>query len=204
MSQFNAVWFWDSGYTLNETTKHIISFYDDSQQKPSLVAFRPSPNHAHCNSFNTTSSHGIQQVHFVGTDYKTNLKLWYVTVDSVDGNQKMRSVVAYGDARFPEGTVIDFATAARNGITYSESVGFVKWFIKDSKLQQIFVSGEARRMGVSTKLFAAADLVIVSDTKWNGSFLHGGDVTTADGERLRQAWSQSVRVTPRIGEAKSG
>jgi hypothetical protein len=54
---------------------------------------------------------------------------------------------------------------------------------------------------VTLALFGVADLVIVSGSY--GPYLNGGEVTTSDGETLRDAWSGSKRVTPRIGSVEN-
>ena len=84
---------------------------------------------------------------------------------------------------------------------HSERVGFLQWFKQDSKIQQIFVEEKWRRKRVTLALFGVADLVIVSGNY--GPYLNGGEVTTNDGETLRNAWAGSLRVNPRIGSVKN-
>ena len=102
---------------------------------------------------------------------------------------------------FPNGTVVATGDINKFGFKVSDRVGFVKWFRKDSRLQQVSVGENWRRMRISTALISVADMVVKSGKY--GPYLNGGDITTADGEELRKAWSESTRVTPRIGSVKN-
>lgn len=203
MSKFKSVWFFDTGNTENDF-KYVMSFFDDSHPKPSFITDGKSPNHVNCHSFNSSDEYGRQVVNLVGPDFKKVIPLWYVYVDDSENEPHTRSIVAYADNKFPDGTIVKFNEASARNIRFSDSVGFVRWFVGDSRMQQIIVSESHRRMGLSVKIIGAADLTIVSDLNWNGAFLNGGDITTEDGEKLRQAWSGSARVTPRIGSSITG
>lgn len=198
MTKFKIVWFWDSGRQINPDFKHVMSFYDDSYEKPSFINNIKSPSHNFAHSFNHLNDDGNMMVCLVSDDFNTSIPLWYVYVDE-PGNPHMRSIVAYADNRHRDGLVINYSEALKKNILFSESAGFIKWFVEDSRVQQVFVSPDQRRKRISTKLFAVADIMIVSSTSWNGIFLNGGDITTADGEILRSAWSNSARVTERQG-----
>lgn len=199
MGKFKTVWFWDSGREANEDFKFVMSFYDDSHEKPSFITGIKSPHHAYCHSFNTIDDNGRQVIHLVSDDFVSQSKLWYVYIDAVESTPPTRMLIAYDDNRYPEGTIVPFSEAVKAEISPNDSAGFVRWFYQDTRIQQIFVDELHRRKRISVKLFSIADLLIVSDTKWNGYFLNGGDITTNDGELLRSAWSQSTRVTARTG-----
>ena len=83
------------------------------------------------------------------------------------------------------------------GAGNSVRTGYLQWFRESSKIQQITVAEEWRRKRITLALFAVGDLVLLSGGI--GPLLNGGDVTTSDGEKLREAWSTSNRVLPRNG-----
>ena len=133
--------------------------------------------------------------------------LWYVVKDAPRPHPNGPEIpmifiyALYGDD-FPSGTIVMEEDLIKNKfVGRSERVGFLQWFKKDSKIQQIFVEEKWRRKRVTLALFGVADLVIVSGNY--GPYLNGGEVTTNDGETLRNAWAGSKRVTPRIGSVKN-
>lgn len=199
MTKFKTVWFWHSGREATPDFSFVMSFFDDSHEKPSVIRGEKSPHHAYCHSFNTIDSKSHQVVHLVSDDFDGSIPMWYVYIDAIESMPPTRMLVAYSDDRYPDGTIIPFREATDLCITPKDSVGFVRWFVEDSRIQQIYVDEMHRRKRISVKLFSIADIVIVSDNAWNGNFLNGGDITTNDGELLRSAWSSSVRVTQRQG-----
>jgi hypothetical protein len=199
MTKFKTVWFWNSGIEISNTFLHVMSFFDDSYPKPSFISGVQSPSHVNAHSFNSLGWDGNIIVNLVSDDFYGSSNLWYVYAKSSISGTDIASVVAYADDRYINGTVLMYDDAVKAGIKYSESVGFVRWFCEDSRIQQIFVDEQNRRKRISTKLISIADIMIVSEKKWNGKFLNGGDITTGDGENLRKAWSESVRVTDRVG-----
>lgn len=199
MSKFKTVWFWGENRKATDTHNYVMAFYDDSHQKPCLVTDEKSPNHVYCHSFSSTDKDGRYMVKFVEEATLPIVDLWYVYIDAKTSIPPMRSIMAYADGRFPDGTVVAFDEIRELKISPHDSCGFIRWFTEDSRVQQIFVKEEHRRKRISTKLFGVADMMIVGDREWNGRFLNGGDITTSDGESLRGAWSNSKRVTPRIG-----
>lgn len=199
MSKFKTVWFWDSGHILQNGRKHVMSFFDDKYQKPSLISGIKSPDHSACHSFNYVDESGNMVVSLVSDDFVGCESLWYVFLDGALLTPPLRSVIAFADQRYPNGTVLNPEDISDKNISLNKSAGFVRWIAPDSRIQQIFVAPEHRRKRISTQIISVADLLIVSDPDWNGHFLNGGDITTQDGETLRAAWSNSVRVTPRIG-----
>lgn len=195
MTKFKTVWFWDSGIPLGDTHTHVMAFYDDSRPKPSVVRNEKSPHHSFCHSFNTSDSDGNQVIHLVDSTFANTPNAWYGYAQL---DEMMCTLLSFSNDMYPNGTVVPFREFA-DKTKPEDSSGFLRWFIKDSRIQQIFVSPDFRRNRLSVKLVAVADILIVADKQWNGIFLNGGDITTADGETLRQAWSESTRVTPRIG-----
>lgn len=199
MTKFKTVWFWDSGRSATESQNYIMSFFDDSHEKPSIVRNEKSPHHSYCHSFNSIDDAGRCVVHLVSDDFIGSADIWYVYIDAVESVPPSRMVMAFADGKYPNGTVLTFRDAVDESVNPQDHVGFIRWFVGDSRIQQIFVSEDHRRKRISTKLFSVADLLIVADKNWNSIFLNGGDITTDDGELLRSAWSKSTRVTPRTG-----
>lgn len=199
MSKFKTVWFWDSGRALTDSYNYVMSFYDDANPKPSIVRDVKSPHHSYCHSFNSVDDNGRHYIHLVSDDFIGAEPLWYVYIDVVESLPPTRMVMAFAGDKFANGTILTFVEAVELNVKPQDHVGFVRWFTDDSRIQQIFVSEDYRRKRISTKLFAIADLLVVADKNWNGTFINGGDITTHDGELLRSAWSNSKRVTPRIG-----
>lgn len=200
MNRFKTVWFWDSGIEATDSYKYVMSFFDDSHPKPSVVSGIACPSHVTCHSFNHVDENGRIVVNMVSEDFADICNLWYVQAPDID--PQLSSFVAYADDRFPNGTVLSPMDVAEYQIAYKDSVGFIRWFKGDSRIQQIFVKEEFRRQKISIKLIGVADLLIVANKDWNGKFLNGGDITTADGEALRSAWKGSTRVIDRIGTAE--
>ena len=199
MTKFKTVWFWHSGREATDDFSFVMSFYDDSHEHPSCVFNEKSPHHSYCHSFNTIDRNDRQVVHLVSDDFDGCCDVWYVYIDAVESIPPTRMLMAYADDRYPNGTVVPFGEIAKTGISPNDAAGFVRWFVNDSRIQQIYVDEKHRRKRISTKLFSIADMVIVSDNNWNKLFLNGGDVTTTDGELLRSAWSASTRLTQRVG-----
>jgi len=205
MSEFKVVWFWDSETELINNTKFVMSFHDDKYEKPNVIKGIKQPEHSACHSFNYLNSDENISVALVSDDFSNAPALWYVKVYADNAFPPTRSILAFADNRFPDGTVLEYGQALRLDIAPSQSCGFIRWFKNDSSVQQIFVSEEHRRKRISTKLFGVADIMIVSDINWNGIFLNGGHVTTNDGEALRAKWqaSGSTRLADRIGSVKT-
>lgn len=199
MTKFKTVWFWHSEIEATPEFSFVMSLFDDSREKPSVVKGEKSPHHAYCHSFNTIDKDCRQVVHLVSDDFCSSIPMWYVYVNAIESLPPTRMILGYADDRYPDGTIVPFEEISSSGISPHDAAGFVRWFIQDSRIQQIFVNENYRRKRVSVKLFSVADLVIVSDNNWNGVFLNGGDITTNDGETLRSAWSASTRVTKRVG-----
>lgn len=204
MSEFKTVWFWDSGNELIPGFKHVMSFYDDTYPKPNMIYGIKQPDHSSCHSFNYLDFSGNMCIALVSNDFRDSVPLWYVRVYADNAQPAIRSVLAFHDERFTDGTVLDYGEALKLDVAPSQSCGFIRWFKSDTSVQQIFVNEEHRRKRISTKLFAIADLLILSDINWNGVFLNGGQVTTADGEKLRKKWaaSGSTRLADRIGSVE--
>ena len=204
MSEFKTVWFWDSETELIDGFNHVMSFYDDRHSKPSVVAGIKQPEHTHYHSFNYLDSESNLAVALVSSDFVNAAPLWYVMAPRDTGYPPMRTVLAFCNDQFPNGTILAYEKAVSLGVDPKDSCGFIKWFCWDNAVQQIYVSEEHRRKRISTKLFAIADILIVSDKDWNGKFLNGGHVTTNDGEKLRSKWvaSGSTRIVDRIGSVE--
>lgn len=202
MTKFKTVWFWHSNKKAAEEFSFVMSFYDDAYQKPSMISDIKSPCHAYCHSFNTIDDSGHQIVHLVSDDFLKSKPLWYVLIDAHDQLPHMRTLMAFDTDDFPDGTVVPFSDINQSKVSPQACVGYIRWFVDDSRMQQIYVHPDWRRKRISIRLISVADLFIVSDNQWNGSFLNGGDITTEQGEMLRSAWSSSTRLIPKIGSVE--
>jgi hypothetical protein len=202
---FKSVWFWKS-QLLSDTWAEVYAYSSDEYKHPSIVICLDGecPTNAEPNSYSSIDDDGNLVIHFNDNEEMANVPpLWYVIKETNRPHPNGPEIPCvfvfafYGDD-FPSGTVMREKDLIERGfVSHSERVGHILWLRKESKLQQITVLDKWRRRRVSLALFRVADLVIVSGNY--GRLLNGGDVTTEDGEKLRKAWENSSRVTPRIG-----
>lgn len=204
---FKQLWFWKPRQ-LNDKWAEVHAFSTEEFERPSIIVSEDKPTQADVIWFSSVDDEGNLFMNWRDTDIMgITPPLWYVVKDAPRPHPNgppipMMFVYAlYGDD-FPSGTIVMENDLIRNKfIGHSERVGFIQWFKKDSKIQQIFVEEKWRRRRVTLALFGVADLVIVSGGY--GPFLNGGEITTSDGEKLRSAWSGSKRVNPRIGSVEN-
>jgi hypothetical protein len=193
-----TVWFW-KGPRLSE--------------KWVLIANNATNEHPHTfmvesDEFPTNS----EKMSYCSLDYDENLlvtlntdnspelpSIWYI-VEETSSPIDMIAVHAIAGYTYPDGTVVRVKDVKGIELRASDRLGFIRWFRKDSRLQQIFVADAWRRKGLSTILFRIADIIVLAGEY--GPYLNGGDITTGDGEKLREAWSNSNRVAPRIGSVE--
>ena len=199
---FKKLWFWENG-RLNDAWLNIAAFSTEEHLRPSVIKSSSKPSSEEPIWFGSLSSDGNLFMNWNDADVEQVPPLWYIfqiTPRPFPNGPFLPCAFVhamYGD-EFEKGTVVESTWFTDRGIKpVSKRVGFVQWFLNDSKLQQIFVDPEWRRKRITLALFGIADLVIVAGEL--GPFLHGGDVTTTDGEQLRKAWSGSKRLDERIG-----
>ena len=190
-----TVWFW-KGPPLNSKWSVVATYATDEHPHPIVVESKVCPTKSEPHSFVMADEHERLVVRLTDEQFNGVPDLWYVLEENTSPTDMVTIHAMTGDS-FPKGTVVTVRDINNFSIKASDRVGFVKWFKKDSRLQQVSVAQEWRRKRISTVLISVADVVIMSGNY--GPHLNGGDVTTADGEELRKAWSASMRVTPRIG-----
>ena len=200
---FKQLWFWKPKQ-LSDRWAEVHAFSSEEFERPSIVISGDKPTEIEPVWFGSVDDSGNLFMNWRDRDIVgVAPPLWYVVKDAPRPHPNGPDIpmifvyALYGDD-FPSGTIVleeDLIKAKFVG--HSERVGFLQWFKQDSKIQQIFVEEKWRRRRVTLALFGVADLVIVSGGY--GAFLHGGEVTTADGEKLREAWSGSSRLDKRVG-----
>lgn len=130
------------------------------------------------------------------------VKLWFVLLDGSDVQPAHFVLLAFADDRFPWGTVIEAPEASRTlSREYMAScAGMINWRAGDPMIQQITTSPNWRRRKVALTLFGVCDVINACYGFSPGKVLHGGAITTEDGEKLRNIYSgASDRIDPRIG-----
>lgn len=202
---FKQLWFWKPRQ-LSDKWAEVHAFSTEEFERPSIIVSEDKPTRAQSVWHSSVDNDGNLVVHFDDDEEMANVPpLWFVVKEADRPHPHGPDIPMifvyglYGDD-FPPGTVVMERDLIKKEFTgRSQRVGFVQWFRADSKLQQIYVEPQWRRRRITLALFGVADLVIVSANY--GPFLHGGEITTEDGEKLRQAWSGSRRVDERKGIA---
>lgn len=193
-----TVWFW-KGPHLSDRWAKVAAFSSDLHDKPSTVLSDIKPVDDAPDYEVEIDQDGNLVVHLYAEQFFGSPNMWYVLEKNYHPTD-LYSIHGICSDAFPRGTVIPAEDIKDIKMSMDEYVGFIRWFKYDSRLQQIFVGRSWRRKRVSTCLIGVADIIIVSGDF--GGYLNGGDITTEDGEKLRQAWSGSTRVTPRIGSVE--
>lgn len=195
---FKTVWFW-KGPRLSEKWVLIANYATNEHPHPFMVESKEKPTESEPVSYCSLDDDDNLLV-TLNTDNSPDLpNIWYV-VEETNSPIDMIAVHAIAGYAYPGGTVVMVKDIKNLELRASDRIGFVRWFRKDSRLQQIFVASDWRRKGLSTILFRIADIVVLAGEY--GPYLNGGDITTSDGEELRKAWSNSNRVGPRIGSVE--
>lgn len=193
------VWFW-KGPQLTDKWAAVANYATDEHPTPSTVEADICPTEAEPLSFCMLDDNENLVVGLIGEQFSAAPDLWFVVEEKTTPTD-MVTVHAMAGGAFPKGTVLTVRDIRNFSLKASDRVGFLTWFRKDSRIQQISVSEDWRRMRISTSLFGVADIIIVSGNY--GPYLNGGDITTSDGEKLRKAWVASPRVNPRIGKVET-
>ena len=190
-----TVWFW-KGLPLNDKWFNVSNYHSDAYEKPSTISSDTKPDDETLVSSVSLDEHGNLLIDMRDEQFALCPDIWFV-LEETEYPTPMVTLHGLKSDIFKKGTVIKVKDIRGFGIRQDEYVGFIKWFKQDSRIQQIFVAENHRRQRVSTTLIGAADILIVAGEY--GTYLNGGDVTTSDGEKLRQAWTNSPRVIPKIG-----
>jgi hypothetical protein len=200
---FKQLWFWKPKQ-LTDRWAEVHAFSTEEFERPSIVVSEDKPTDAGPIWFGSLDDDKNLFINWLDTDVMGVVPpLWYVVKETDRPHRNGPPIpcififALHGDD-FPSGTIVmERDLIDRKFVSRSEMVGHVVWFRKDSKLQQITVAEKWRRRRITLALFGVADLVIVSGGY--GPFLHGGEVTTNDGEKLREAWGGSSRLDGRTG-----
>lgn len=194
-----TVWFW-KGPPLSSKWSVVAAYATDEHPHPSTVEGDVCPTKSEAHSSCSIDKNGNLVVTLLDEQFSLVPDLWYVLEETTSPTDMVALHAMTGGA-FPNGTVVATGDINKFGFKVSDRVGFVKWFRKDSRLQQVSVGENWRRMRISTALISVADMVVKSGDY--GPHLNGGDITTTDGEELRKAWIKSSRATPRIGSVEN-
>jgi hypothetical protein len=78
--------------------------------------------------------------------------------------------------------------------------GMINWRAGDPMIQQITTAPKWRRKRISIMMFGVCDVVNACYGFSYGKVIHGGAITTADGEKLRNIYpGGSERIDSRVG-----
>jgi hypothetical protein len=132
-------------------------------------------------------------------------KLWFVLVDGRNKTPQQMTLFGYWDDTYPPGTIVEEREVLSKIDSKHQSswAGMVSWFVGDPILQQVITAPQYRRKRIAIMMFGVCDIVNACYGLSPGLVLHGGSVTTEDGEKLRSIYPQSVRMDQRVGEFKS-
>jgi len=131
-------------------------------------------------------------------------QLWFVLADGRNKTPKQMALFGFWDDSYPAGTVVHESEAIKKlGVKHlSRWAGMISWFVGDPIIQQVITAPQYRRKRISIMMFGVCDVVNACYGLSPGLVVHGGAVTTEDGEKLRNIYPQSVRIDPRVGEFK--
>jgi GNAT superfamily N-acetyltransferase len=82
--------------------------------------------------------------------------LWYVELPEPAGAPAATTLVAFSDARYADGRLLDADDARAVGIAADGQVGALRWWPGTGLVHQVYVSPDHRRRGVAHKLVRAA------------------------------------------------
>lgn len=134
------------------------------------------------------------------------IKLWYVLLDGQRVQPAHLVLLGFADDRYPWGTVVEGPEASRvlEKEYMSTWAGMINWRAGDPIIQQIITAPEWRRKRISVMMFGVCDVVNACYGFSPGKVIHGGAITTADGEKLRNIYpGGSERVDKRIGSVEN-
>jgi GNAT superfamily N-acetyltransferase len=122
--------------------------------------------------------------------------LWYVEVAEPDADPGATTLVAFSDARYGEGRVLDQREARAHKITAGRQVAALRWWPSTGLVHQIYVQPAHRRRGVAGKLAQAAFGIQMARGLPS---LHGDGRRTDLGEQWRDGLPDYVtwRLAPR-------
>lgn len=130
--------------------------------------------------------------------------LWFVLADGRNKMPQQMALFGFWDSSYPMGTVVTQAEATEKlGAEHlSTWAGMISWHVGDPIIQQVITAPQYRRKRIAIMLFGVCDVVNACYGFSPGKVLHGGAITTEDGEKLRNIYPQSSRIDPRQGSFK--
>lgn len=201
MPDLKPVYFWYGG-KLNDRWQDYTALTIDGAHHPMEICrdeVRPEGEVVYFGSLDAT---GRFVIHLERAEYAVVPPVWFVLQEHPEAQPPHVILRAFACSTFPVGTVVDAADAIAAGVQVNSQIAAIQWGHGDPNLQQVFVHPEWRRRHLALAMIGAADLVNMCRGFSGGRALYGGDVTTAGGEHLREAWSSSPRVSERIGAAE--
>jgi hypothetical protein len=196
MSRFALLWYWQK-QPLTDAWLEVYSFETEEYPRPHLVTGTDYPTTAKPWSYSSIDEGGRLVVHLPEGHLPDAPPMWYVLVREYGELRKTQSLVGFNTDHYPNGTVVELDELKQKGFEpsfMSQRIAAVRWGFGDPHLEQLFVSEDHRRKGVSTKIINVADIVNTAGN-WGG-FIYGGDQVTAMGQELSKAWNGSARVSP--------
>ena len=130
------------------------------------------------------------------------VKMWFVLLDGRHIQPAHLILLGFADDRYPWGTVLEGAEASRvlEKEYMSTWAAMINWRAGDPMIQQITTAEKWRRRRLSVMMFGICDVVNACYGFSPGKVLHGGAITTADGEKLREIYpADNDRIEPRVG-----
>jgi hypothetical protein len=133
-------------------------------------------------------------------------KMWFVLLDGRHIQPAHFILLGFADGRYPWGTVLEGAEASRvlEKEYMSTWASMINWRAGDPMIQQITTAEKWRRKRLSIAMFGVCDVINACYGFSPGKVIHGGAITTADGEKLRNIYpGSSDRIDSRIGSVES-
>lgn len=133
------------------------------------------------------------------------VKLWFVLLDGRHLQPAHFILLGFADDTYPWGTVVESSEATRtlSKEQMSSWAAMINWRAGDPMIQQITTAPNWRRRRISILMFGVCDVVNACYGFSPGKVLYGGEVTTADGEKLRDIYPKdSDRIQRRIGSVE--
>jgi hypothetical protein len=206
MSKFPYTYAWNTGRMLSEKWADIrFVRSEESTRDGGLTKDEQPPTedvYGRCEigSDGRLIAHYHREEIFGSFDDMT--KLWFALFDGGHLNPPHLALLGYADGRFPTGTVLTEDQFAEVGLNKEDLMSFVAkitWRKGDPIVQQIYTHPEWRRKRVMIAMFGVADLMNSCGQYSPGKLIYGGEITTEDGEKMREAFDGSSRIVPRIG-----
>jgi hypothetical protein len=132
-------------------------------------------------------------------------KLWFILVDGGPIGPGTMTMFGFADDTYPWGTVVELEEALKvlDKKYMSTWAGMIIWGKGDPFLQQIITAENWRRKRIAVMMMGVCDVVNACYGLSPGKVLHGGEITTEDGEKLRNIYPGATsRIRPRIGSVQ--